>query len=88
MTEWSDLFNVLIFGEGAIIGLMLVAALGFIVAAKAKESGIVFMMVSMMMCILVITNAGNDIEILTGVGYAFLTPVFLLLALKGKNSAF
>lgn len=86
MSAWSDLFNELIYGNGAVFGLAIIALIGVIAISKARASGIVFVVISGMLCLNVITNAGNELEILTGAAYGFLIPFFMLaMALKGKN---
>ena len=86
LTAWSDLFNQLAFGEGALFGLMIVAVLGVLAVSKSRASAVIFILISGLMCISVLDGAGNNIEILSGVGYALLVPFFLIMGVaKGKS---
>lgn len=86
-TTWADLFQVVIYGDGAIIGLALVAIIGIFAIAKARAAGVIFVPVAALMCLQVIANAGNDFAIFAGIGYALLIPVFALMSFS-KGSTF
>lgn len=82
---WAELFQALIYGDGAIIGLILVAVLGVIAISKMRGSGVIFMLVSGMMCIMVLDSAGNNLQILTAAGYGFLIVFFLVAMLLNRK---
>lgn len=88
MTNWSDLFTQLTYGEGAIFGLVIISFIGVLAISKARASGVIFVLISALMCISVLDGAGNNLEILSGVGYAILVPFFAVMMALKKGSAF
>lgn len=82
-TTWTDLFTALLTGEGAFVGFVLIASIMIVVTAYEKMAGLLFCIVSVVLCVYCGANiAVNSDFMWTAILYGFLPLILIIIMLK------
>lgn len=77
--EWAELFNELLFGAGAWLGLGIIISLAFLVSWKVKYMGLIWAIILIFLGIEYINHVSTSSNFMWSIVICFISAIILIL---------